>query len=60
VLENQLWSYRCAAQCIVEAVEAVGQIVPGSYPDISAKSAYFRAPTREQRDCAVGNGTRLL
>ena len=60
VLENQFWSYRCAAQCIVEAVEKVGLVAPADLPDVPDDSPYFKAPTREERDRAVANGTRLL
>ena len=60
VLENQLWSYRCAAQCIVEAVERIAQIAPRPDAEIPDHSPYFKAPTRAERDHALANGTRLL
>ncbi len=60
VLENQLWSYRCAAQCIVEAVERIAQVAPRQNVEIPDDSPYFKAPTRGERDHALANGTRLL
>ena len=60
VLENQLWSYRCAAQSIVEAIEELGQLATRAGEDIPASSPYFKAPTRAERDLALATGTRLL
>jgi len=60
VLQNQLWSYRCAAHCIVEAVEALGQCAPPQLGDVPPDSRYFKAPTKSERDLALTNGTRLL
>ena len=60
VLENQLWSYRCAAHCIVEAVELVGRGMQLEAADVPADSAYFKTPTKADRDLALTNGTRLL
>lgn len=60
VLENQLWSYRCAAHCIVEAVEKIGECAPARAGEIPDTSPYFKAPTKAERDLAVGKGVRLL
>ena len=60
VLENQLWSYRCAAHCIVEAVEKIVECAPLQSGEIPDSSAYFKAPTKAERDLAVAKGTRLL
>lgn len=60
VLQNQLWSYRCAAHCIVEAVEKIGKCPPQRFDDISATSPYFKAPTKAERDLALASGTRLV
>jgi len=60
VLENQLWSYRCAAHCIVEAVEKIGECSPQRQDDIPETSPYFKVPTKAERDLAVAKGTRLL
>jgi len=60
VLQNQLWSYRCAAHCIVEAVEKIGKCPPQRFDEISETSPYFKAPTKAERDLALASGTRLL
>jgi methionyl-tRNA formyltransferase len=60
VFENQMWSYRCAAQCIVEAVEKVEQSGARGAEEIPDGSPYFRAPTRAERDLALASGTRLF
>lgn len=60
VLENQLWSYRCAAHCIVEAVERMATGGIDQLPEIAPDSPYFKAPTRAERDAAVAAGTRLV
>lgn len=60
VLENQMWSYRCAAHCIVEAVEKLGQPEADALEDIPDSSAYFKAPTKAERDLALARGTRLF
>lgn len=60
VLENQLWSYRCAAHCIVEAVEKIGKCSPQRLGEIPESSPYFKAPTKAERDLALARGTRLL
>lgn len=60
VLENQFWSYRCAAQCIVEAIEKLPTLATDSLPNVSAESPYFKAPTKSERDSAVRAGTRLV
>lgn len=60
VLENQLWSYRCAAHCIVEAVETIGECAPRQSGEMPETSPYFKAPTKAERDLALAKGTRLL
>lgn len=60
VLENQSWSYRCASQCIVEAVENLPHAVLDSLPQVSVHTPYFKAPTKGERDKAVRAGTRLV
>lgn len=60
VLENQLWSYRCAAHTIIEAVEKLPRVAIADLPTISLESPYFKAPTRAERDAAIAAGTRLL
>jgi methionyl-tRNA formyltransferase len=60
VLENQFWSYRCAAQCIVEAIEKLPEAAMDSLPQVSADSCYFKAPSKSDRDSAVRAGTRLV
>jgi methionyl-tRNA formyltransferase len=60
VLENQFWSYRCAAQCIVEAIEKLPEAAMDSLPQVSADSPYFKAPSKRDRDSAVRAGTRLV
>jgi methionyl-tRNA formyltransferase len=60
VLENQLWSYRCAAHCIVEAVEKVAGCALVATEDSRAAAEYFKAPTKSQRDLALARGTRLI
>jgi methionyl-tRNA formyltransferase len=60
VLENQFWSYRCAAQCIVEAIEKLPVTAMDMLPQVSAETPYFKAPTKRERDRAVRAGTRLV
>lgn len=60
VIENQLWSYRCAAHCIVEAVEKLGAPRSCQVEEISDSSPCFKAPTRKERDLALSQGTRLF
>ena len=60
VLENQYWSYRCAAHCIVEAIEKLSVPAPRQSDQIPDTSAYFKMPTRAERDLALAKGTRLL
>lgn len=60
VLENQFWSYRCAAHAIVEAVETLGACAFNDLPEIPCSSPYFQPPTRAERDLAVCGGLRLV
>lgn len=60
VLENQYWSYRCAAQAIVEAIEKFGQTGTHAAEEITRGSAYYKSPTKAQRDLALASGTRML
>lgn len=60
VLENQCLSYRCASQCVVEAVEKLPAIAVESLPEIAGRTPYLKAPTRMERDKAVASGTRLV
>ena len=60
VLENQFWSYRCAAHTIVEAVETFGTRPGTGVSQVVVESRYFMSPTREERAQAVRAGTRLL
>jgi methionyl-tRNA formyltransferase len=60
VLENQLWSYRCAAHCIVESVEKIGECPPQRLDNSPDTSPYFKAPTKAERNLAIARGTRLL